>query len=71
MKPKIKSFRGSFEAEARKTWYKYVRTHQLPPFIPRHPDKVYKNSGWNGWVDWLGWNIPHNPADNYCLNAGW
>jgi hypothetical protein len=64
MKQKTKSFRDSFEAEARKTWYEYVRTHILPPNMSRHPDKAYKNKGWKGWIHFLGWNIPNNPEDN-------
>ncbi|NMJ87521.1 MAG: hypothetical protein EX285_06755 [Thaumarchaeota archaeon] len=25
-----------------------------PNDIPSSTDKIYKNNGWNGWIDWLG-----------------
>ena len=35
-------------------WVKYIKTHTLPPNIPRYPDGVYKNKGWEGWGKWIG-----------------
>lgn len=29
-------------------------THEFPLDIPRRPQEVYKNSGWNGWKEWFG-----------------
>lgn len=44
-------------------WSGFIRDH--PPgsrihglFLPRLPHLEYKNSGWQGWSDWLGLNIP-------------
>ena len=28
-----------------------------PEEIPAHPDVIYKNYGWKGWFDWLGYEI--------------
>lgn len=36
-----------------KAWQEYSKVNR-PPFIPSHPDQTYKNSGWNGWPDFLG-----------------
>jgi len=33
---------------------------QIPPNIPRNPDRVYKESGWAGWGDWLGNDVVPN-----------
>ena len=53
----------NLEEQAQQAWYDYFDTHSLPPDIPRDPDIVYADLGWNGWVDWLGWNVPNNPLD--------
>ena len=29
-------------------------SHELPSFIPKAPNTVYENKGWNGWVEFLG-----------------
>lgn len=33
-------------------WHNFVK--QSYPNIPYNPDRVYKNSGWTGWTDFLG-----------------
>lgn len=36
----------------------YVRLHQegkLPKGMPRYPSDLYKDKGWNGWYDFLGY----------------
>ncbi len=40
-------FRTSIE------WKIYSKSGKLPPYIPRTPEVVYKNKGWNGFRDWL------------------
>ncbi len=42
------------EKQAKACWKIYCKTHQLPKGIPSNPDVIYKNSGWKGWLDWIG-----------------
>jgi len=35
-------------------WEKYCESGNKPIDIPSTPRHVYLNSGWNGWLDWLG-----------------
>lgn len=44
----------SLKLSNRIEWEKFVGEGQLPVTIPRTPRKVYKDSGWKGWGDWLG-----------------
>jgi len=37
-------------------WRAWVKTASRPSEIPIAPDRVYKNSGWVSWGDWLGTN---------------
>lgn len=37
-------------------WKKYYRAGKLPLNIPTNPGKTYKNKGWNGIGDWLGYS---------------
>lgn len=37
------------EANAKRLWRRYVRSHGLPPGLTAHPDKVYADQGWPGW----------------------
>lgn len=55
------------EEAARAAWYAYIATHELPPDIPRDPDKAYAKEGWKGWCDWIGTNIP--PEKPFTLNT--
>lgn len=34
-------------------WNEYLKTKSKPDNIPYHPERVYKESGWAGWRDWL------------------
>ena len=36
-------------------WKRWSRTER-PPEIPSNPSVTYKDSGWNGFADWLGKN---------------
>lgn len=42
-------------------WQAFAKSINRPKDIPRIPDHVYLNNGWQGWGDWLGsfnrWNI--------------
>ena len=35
-------------------WFRYGKSGKLPLDVPRHPNKVYKDKGWQGIGDWLG-----------------
>jgi superfamily II DNA or RNA helicase len=35
-------------------WVSYSKSGLRPPDIPGNPNKIYKDSGWNGTPDWLG-----------------
>ena len=35
-------------------WLEYKKTNKLPDGVPNDPSTVYKNKGWENWVDWLG-----------------
>ena len=37
-----------------KNWFAYCSSGSKPADIPRKPQNVYKNYGWQGWGDWLG-----------------
>jgi hypothetical protein len=38
-------------------WYTYCRSGGKPPDIPATPERVYKDSGWQGVADWLGTDV--------------
>eukprot|EP00944_MAST-04C_sp_MAST-4C-sp1_P003293 g3293.t1 len=40
--------------KSRVDWRRWSRTERPPDIIPSHPEKIYKNAGWNGLADWLG-----------------
>ena len=37
-----------------KQWRAYLISGNKPNDIPTSPDRIYKNSGWKSWGDWLG-----------------
>lgn len=41
--------------DTRLKWVEYSKN--LPPFIPRHPQNVYKGEGWYGWKAFFGYKI--------------
>ena len=41
--------------KSREDWNRWSRTER-PPDIPSAPWVTYKDSGWNGYADWLGKN---------------
>ena len=34
--------------------YQYRKSGERPNDIPANPEKIYKNDGWKGMIDWLG-----------------
>ena len=35
-------------------WREWCKEGMCPPNVPRRPDQVYKDGGWQGWGHWLG-----------------
>ena len=40
--------------QKREEWQEWGRSDKRPHFIPFIPDRVYKDTGWGNWADWLG-----------------
>jgi len=40
--------------QRREEWQDWGRSDRRPHFIPFIPDRVYKDTGWTNWADWLG-----------------
>ena len=59
-----------FEEEGRK----WLRSEERPPDIPPNPDQVYKDKGWRGWLDFLGYEpvfqLEFEKARNYVWRIG-
>lgn len=43
-----------FSKDKIRTSSEWIKCDNIPNEIPRYPNIVYKNSGWNGWKYWLG-----------------
>jgi hypothetical protein len=37
-----------------KEWQQFIKSENIPINVPKNPEKIYKNSGWIDWGDWLG-----------------
>ena len=37
-----------------KEWRAFAKSENIPDNVPKNPEKIYKNSGWINWGDWLG-----------------
>ena len=55
---------------SQKEWWLWCKEGRRPPNVPSHPDRVYKDGGWQGWGHWLGTsnqrnrpNVPFLPFD--------
>lgn len=51
-----RNFARSLKLKSRTEWSKYAKTGLRPDDIPSTPSNTYKNKGWKGMGDWLGWN---------------
>ena len=51
-------FARSLKLRNQREWHQYCKYGKdgipKPNDIPSSTDKIYKNNGWNGWIDWLG-----------------
>ncbi|MBT7317202.1 MAG: DEAD/DEAH box helicase family protein [Lentimicrobiaceae bacterium] len=51
---KAKKYVHKLKLKNSSEWRKYSKSLEKPHDIPASPEKVYKNSGWNGFGEWLG-----------------
>ncbi|MFY8012785.1 MAG: integrase repeat-containing protein [Saprospiraceae bacterium] len=49
-----KDFVHKLKLKSQKEWREYCKSGQKPEDIPKTPNQVYKQDGWNTWGDWLG-----------------
>ena len=35
-------------------WWEWERSGERPADIPSHPDRAYRDEGWESWEEWLG-----------------
>jgi hypothetical protein len=52
-----RAFARSLNLLSSAEWVKYSKSGQKPDDIPALAHRVYKDSGWLGWGDWLGTGI--------------
>jgi hypothetical protein len=50
-----KEFARSLNLGSLEDWEKYCKSRKKPPDIPSNPDKEYKDEGWKGYPDFLGY----------------
>ena len=43
----------TLKLSSNKEWREYSKSNKKPKNIPASPARVYKNTGWNGWTDFL------------------
>lgn len=51
---KAREFARSQKLKTWKEWQQFIKTEKVPVNVPKNPEKIYKNSGWTNWGDWLG-----------------
>ncbi|MFN5183970.1 MAG: DEAD/DEAH box helicase family protein [Bacteroidota bacterium] len=49
-----RDFVRSLSLKSMSNWRDFVKSDSKPPDLTTVPDRVYKNSGWVNWGDWLG-----------------
>ena len=52
---KARKFARTLGFTSNKQWRTYSKTNEKPSEIPASPSKVYRDKGWIGWKDFLGW----------------
>jgi 3-mercaptopyruvate sulfurtransferase SseA len=50
-----KEFVHKLKLNSQNEWRDYCKSGQKPEDIPANPNQVYKQEGWNGFGDWLGY----------------
>jgi hypothetical protein len=49
-----RSYVLNLKIKSRKEYKQICKQKEFPLDIPRHPQRIYKISGWINWYDWLG-----------------
>jgi len=49
-----RSFARSLGLRSLKDWHTYSKSDERPEDIPSNPNRTYRETGWDGWPDWLG-----------------
>ena len=44
----------SYNLKSRREWHTLRKSGDYPAALPKSPDDVYRNKGWEGWGDFLG-----------------
>jgi superfamily II DNA or RNA helicase len=74
-----RSYAHSLGIKSKNDWAIWSKTKSRPENIPANPRQVYKDSGWQGWGDWLGTGTvatflmeyrPFQEAKSYARNLG-
>lgn len=67
-----KKYVHALKFTSREEWKHYCKNGNLIKKIPIHPQATYKNNGWSGWQDWLGYKtiewLPFEEARKYVQN---
>ncbi|GMI11237.1 hypothetical protein TrRE_jg8357 [Triparma retinervis] len=50
------------QAQKLKSWVEFKQWKPKPRGMPSQPDKKYKNDGWKGYPDFLGYSLPFDEA---------
>lgn len=57
--------------QRREEWQEWGHSGNRPAFIPFIPDRVYKDTGWINWADWVGFSfLPFEKARAYMRRLG-
>jgi hypothetical protein len=51
----VRDFVHKLQLKSLKEWKKYCKSGHKPEDIPAAPQSTYKQDGWKGWGDWLGY----------------
>jgi hypothetical protein len=49
-----REFARNLGLKSKAEWREYLKSGEAPPDIPSTPDRMYAETGWAGWADWLG-----------------
>ncbi len=63
-----KEFARSLGLKSEKDWKEYKKSGAKPDDIPAKPEKVYKNYGWCGFMDWLGYTQVQRKSNSNFLS---
>ena len=59
----------SLELATRREWQAWCKEGMCPANVPRGPDQVYTDGGWQGWGHWLGTGNKVGGAKNFLPYA--